>query len=112
MEGTVVIVIYRIWVNKSDRVLGQNDSNGRWDGILPVIPIPPAFQRFYLQVGSAHLRTGALALADISTIMFPPVAPPAVPASRIASGSDRDAVTGGVSFAVPVTLSFSGRTQP
>ena len=87
-------------------VLGPNDANGRWDGILPVIHIPPAYERFYLQVGSAHLGTGALALGDISTIVVPPPGPPVIPASRIASGSDRDAATGTVSLAVPVTLFF------
>ena len=87
-------------------VLGQNDSKGNWDGAITGIPAVAPGLRYFLQVGSADLGTGALALGDTSVIRIPPLGPTVLPAARIASGSDRDAKTGTVSLSVPVTLFF------
>ena len=86
--------------------LGPNDVGGDWNGILAGIPRVALGQRFYLQVGSAHLGTGAVALGDISMLTVPPRGPAIIPASRIAHGSDRDATAGAISLSVPVTLFF------
>ncbi len=87
-------------------VLGQNDTSGSWDGTLTGIPAIIPGQRFFLQVGSANLQTGALALGDTSAITIPPPGPSVIPVARIANGSNRAAASGTVSFSVPVTLFF------
>ena len=87
-------------------VLGQNDTSGNWDGTLTGIPAIIPGQRFFLQVGSANLQTGALALAGTSAITIPPPGPSVIPVARIANGADRAAASGTVSFSVPITLFF------
>ena len=87
-------------------VLGQNDTTGNWDGTLTGIPATIPGARFFLQVGSANLQTGALALGDTSGLTIPPPGPSVIPVARIANGADRAAASGTVSFSVPVTLFF------
>jgi hypothetical protein len=81
---------------------GHNDAQGNFDGSIAWPLLPPG-HRLYLQSGSLHLGTGALAFGDGSTLVTPGPGPLPIPVVRIANSTDGAALTGTVSTAVPVT---------
>ena len=85
---------------------GNNSILGNFDGRLPGLALLRPGYRLWLQTGSVNLANGDLALGDLSTLITPPAAPSSAPAARIAASSDRTALSGAVSFSVPVTLFF------
>ena len=85
---------------------GNNSILGSFDGSLPGLALLRPGYRLWLQTGSVNLANGDLALGDLSTLITPPAAPSSAPAARIAASSDRTALSGAVSFSVPVTLFF------
>lgn len=84
----------------------SNSPTGSFDGTLTGLPVLPPGYRLWLQTGSVHLGTAALAFGDLSTLVTPTPAPPSAPAARIAASTDRTATSGVVAFSVPVTQFF------
>lgn len=82
--------------------MGNTDAQGAFTGSLPLPLLPPG-HRVWLQSGSVHLLTGALAFGDASTLVTPPAGTVPIAAVRIANASDGAASTGTVNAAVPVT---------
>lgn len=82
---------------------GANDPSGAWDGALGGIPQITPGQRFLAQLASGSTARAELTFSDASVVTVPPMAPAALPAVRIASGSDRTSATGAVSRTVTVT---------
>lgn len=81
---------------------GSNDAQGNYDGSVNLPVLPPG-HRLYLQSGSLHLGTAAMAFGDASTLVTPGPGPLPMSAVRVANSTDGSAASGTVSPAVPVT---------
>lgn len=85
---------------------GTMGTNGRYDDVLPGLPLLPPGYRVWCQVGSFDWATVEMAFSDASTFVTPPSGSLPVPAARIANGSNRSATSGTVSLSVPVMAFF------
>ncbi len=87
-------------------MLGVSDSRGQLDVTLANYGTLPPGRILYGQVLSLHPVSGLGALTDVSRLTAPGSLPSRIQHARIANADDASALTGTVSFAVPVTELF------
>ncbi|MCA8974634.1 MAG: hypothetical protein KDC98_07925 [Planctomycetes bacterium] len=85
---------------------GAMTTQGRYDGTLTGLPVLPPGFRLWCQTGSAHLGSGEVSFGDGVTLVTQPSGPMPIPVSRIANSNDHTAVSGSVSYSVPVISLF------
>ena len=91
-------------IDASVTLSGPNDAAGDWSGSIN-LPQLPVGQRFVVQIASSVPAAGnaELTFSNPSIITVSAMAPPSLPAVRIAHGSDHAATQGTVSPTVTVT---------
>lgn len=85
---------------------GSTDGHGDYDGALAGLPLLPGGYRLWCQTGSVDLGNGDYSFGDGVTLTTPMPGPLPIPSCRVANSNDHTALTGALSFAVPVMEFF------